>query len=62
MYQIKKKSQLIVVLTLFMLSNAFGQDKVESSSNLISKKWYESFSIRGYQQVRYNRLFETNDN
>jgi len=61
MYQIKKKSQLIVVLTLFMLSNAFGQDKVESSSNLISKKWYESFSIRGYQQVRYNRLFETND-
>jgi hypothetical protein len=24
------------------------------------KKWYESFSIRGYAQVRYNRLFETN--
>jgi hypothetical protein len=27
----------------------------------ISKKWYDSFSIRGYGQVRYNRLFETND-
>ncbi len=25
------------------------------------KKWYDSFSIRGYGQVRYNRLFETND-
>lgn len=25
-----------------------------------AKKWYESFSIRGYVQVRYNRLLETN--
>jgi phosphate-selective porin len=25
------------------------------------KKWYESFSVRGYAQVRYNRLLETND-
>lgn len=25
-----------------------------------SKKWYDSFSIRGYVQVRYNRLLETN--
>ena len=25
------------------------------------KPWYESFSIRGYGQVRYNRLLETND-
>lgn len=25
------------------------------------KAWYESFSIRGYGQVRYNRLLETND-
>jgi hypothetical protein len=27
-----------------------------------AKKWYESFSIRGYVQVRYNRLLETNPN
>ncbi|MFM2401418.1 MAG: hypothetical protein RI950_935 [Bacteroidota bacterium] len=27
-----------------------------------AKKWYDSFSIRGYAQVRYNRLFETNPN
>lgn len=26
------------------------------------KTWYESFSIRGYMQVRYNRLLETNEN
>jgi hypothetical protein len=24
------------------------------------KKWFESISIRGYTQIRYNRLFETN--
>ncbi len=29
---------------------------------LPSPKWYESFSIRGYSQIRYNRLFETNPN
>lgn len=27
-----------------------------------SKKWYDSFAIRGYMQVRYNRLLETNPN
>ncbi|MCF8246778.1 MAG: OprO/OprP family phosphate-selective porin [Saprospiraceae bacterium] len=25
-----------------------------------TKKWYDSFGIRGYAQVRYNRLLETN--
>ena len=25
------------------------------------KKWYDSFGIRGYMQVRYNRLLETNE-
>jgi hypothetical protein len=28
----------------------------------IEKKWYENFSIRGYSQVRYNRILETNEN
>jgi Phosphate-selective porin O and P len=27
-----------------------------------SKKWYEKLSIRGYTQMRYNRLLETNEN
>jgi hypothetical protein len=26
------------------------------------KKWFESISLRGYAQVRYNRLLETNEN
>ena len=26
------------------------------------KKWYENLSIRGYTQIRYNRLLETNEN
>ena len=26
-----------------------------------AKKWYESIQLRGYSQVRYNRLFETNE-
>ncbi len=26
-----------------------------------TKPWYESFSIRGYMQIRYNRLLETNE-
>lgn len=28
---------------------------------ITEKKWYDNFSIRGYTQVRYNRLFETNE-
>ncbi len=33
-----------------------------TNENTPPKKWYESFSIRGYAQVRYNRLLETNEN
>ncbi len=34
----------------------------DSSRSGTTKKWYESFSIRGYAQIRYNRLLETNEN
>jgi len=51
----KKRILLSGVLACFCLFSVFSQQ-----SN-ISKKWYDSFSIRGYGQVRYNRLFETND-
>lgn len=37
----------------FQMVNA--QDKQEPE-----KKWYDTFTIRGYLQARYNRLFETN--
>lgn len=38
------------------------QDTVKNAEPIKKepKKWYESFSIRGYVQVRYNRLLETN--
>lgn len=37
--------------------------KQQSDKSIISKSktWYESISIRGYTQVRYNRLLETNE-
>lgn len=39
----------------------FGQaDTVSSKKEQQQKKWFENFSIRGYTQVRYNRLLETN--
>jgi len=34
--------------------------KIESSKSE-TKQWYEKIAIRGYTQIRYNRLFETND-
>jgi hypothetical protein len=39
----------------------FGLNKgpIDSSAK---KAWYQHISIRGYGQVRYNRLFETNEN
>ncbi len=42
-------------LVFLCLFNTVGQ------SVSTSKKWYDSFQIRGYAQVRYNRLFETNE-
>lgn len=39
--------------------------QVQTATNPLTttsaKKWYETFSIRGYVQIRYNRLFESND-
>jgi len=38
-------------------------EKPKESTGLkldLAKKWFERISLRGYAQVRYNRLFETN--
>lgn len=55
------------LLTLLVLSSftAYGQnDSTEKKpipgDTSKGKKWYENISIRGYMQVRYNRLLETN--
>jgi phosphate-selective porin O/P len=45
---------------------AFTQDTVKVKEKTTvreeekPKKWYETFAIRGYAQIRYNRLLETN--
>lgn len=48
--------------TLFLGLNAsvHGQDSLKKKEVTPAKKWYETFAIRGYAQVRYNRLLETN--
>ena len=40
---------------------ALPTDTVKAKPVAPKKPWYETFSIRGYGQVRYNRLLETND-
>lgn len=50
-----KQLYLLVVFTgILSISITAQQAKTEQ------KKWYDAFSIRGYVQVRYNRLLETN--
>lgn len=44
-------------LVAFGTTNMYAQ-KVES----VSPNWYERLGFGGYTQLRYNRLFETNDN
>jgi hypothetical protein len=55
----------IACLFLFLMAfNAIAQDsttvKSAEAKPTASKKWYEKITIRGYAQVRYNRLLETN--
>ena len=42
------------------LSYAYGQNNAAQEEVVKKKEWYESFSIRGYVQARYNGLFQTN--
>lgn len=48
------------LILIFLLSGTSAHSQSDSSSRKTEKKWYESFSIRGYAQMRYNRLLETN--
>jgi phosphate-selective porin len=48
---------LILAITFLFVQ---GQETVNKKPTLIKKQWFETFSIRGYVQVRYNRLLETN--
>ena len=43
-----------------MIAQTDSIQKAASQEARKDKKWYESLAIRGYTQVRYNRLLETN--
>jgi hypothetical protein len=48
---------------LFVSLSGYGQSdsiKKPEAPKPAAKKWYENLSIRGYTQIRYNRLLETN--
>ncbi len=59
-----KKHILFTALLCFVFTikgyNQVKKDSLEVKP-ILEKKWYDSFSIRGYVQGRYNRLLETND-
>jgi phosphate-selective porin len=61
----KQKATLLwLVIMTSLLPNLMSQiikkDSIKTTSPEVKKHWYETFSIRGYVQVRYNRLLETN--
>ena len=63
-----KNTLTINVLILLFIGVSFEttaqKDSLKSEIPIdkTQKKWFENFSIRGYAQIRYNRLLETNEN
>lgn len=62
---------IFTALLLLLTSSIYAQTpttSVDTAKNetskeeTASKKWYDTFTIRGYVQARYNRLLETNPN
>jgi hypothetical protein len=55
---------ILVIVVVALLSSPLAHAQVAQDSlkaKAPAKKWYESIQLRGYTQVRYNRLFETNE-
>lgn len=53
---------VLFVFVLFITSDVQAQAQVELglTNNKKVKEWYDKIQLRGYAQVRYNRLLETN--
>lgn len=61
----RRPISIIVILVFLPLFDLMGQKQTEVISTPVKgdkKGWFENFSIRGYMQIRYNRLLETNEN
>ncbi len=55
------KRKLLPFFTLLLLANFNGYSQNDTLAPIpATKKWYESIQIRGYAQLRYNGLLETN--
>jgi hypothetical protein len=60
-----KKFIFCSILIFYSLNSIAQQDSLSTTLPFVTtqtKQWYEKFAIRGYAQVRYNRLLETNEN
>ncbi|MFW2476700.1 MAG: hypothetical protein ACN4EP_07280, partial [Sediminibacterium sp.] len=55
---------LVAILLTFVTGISAQQkaDSLKAVAALPEKKWFETISVRGYVQTRYNRLLETNPN
>ena len=54
----------IVLTTILLNSNIVSGQVVNDTTKKLtatSKKWFESINIRGYAQIRYNGLLQTNE-
>lgn len=60
------KFALAIILGMMIFTNVFARDVVEDSLNTNEpaktqkQQWFETIQLRGYAQLRYNGLFETN--
>jgi hypothetical protein len=64
MISLQMRYCLIVALLCLNVPTLFAQlDSLQRKEVQVApdKKWFDTFSIRGYSQVRYNRLLETNE-
>ncbi|MDQ3536800.1 MAG: OprO/OprP family phosphate-selective porin [Bacteroidota bacterium] len=52
------RSIVIVLLLITSSKSGFSQDSVKAEAP--KKQWYETIRIRGYTQIRYNGLIQTN--
>lgn len=62
-----RQSFFFLLFLLFSISSKAQHNSILDTPKVSTKpqpakKWYETFTIRGYAQVRYNRLLETNEN
>lgn len=55
------KLLLFILFSIAVTTTAAGQTDTSRKAD-VKSKWYEKLALRGYFQVRYNRLLETNEN